>query len=419
MRALAAITLAMLLGACSGGVVPRSAEPGYRPAPRAPENRPPRQPTPATPIAAAPAPAASAGAIAAKATLTPGPAIDTLPITSEAAERALAAFRTSCPSLQRRTDSSGLTRGSDWAESCRAAASWRTSDARDFFGRYFEAVQVADGRAFATGYYEPEIAGSRDRRRGYEVPVYGKPDDLIEVDLGSFAESLKGKKIRGRVEGQSFVPYPDRTAIEQGAIEGHAPVIAWAADEVEMFFLQVQGSGRLRLPDGDVMRIGYAGQNGRDYTGIGALMRQRGLLAPGQASMQGIMQWLRDHPEEGRAIMRENKSFVFFRELKGAGPLGAMGHPVTGRTSVAADPAFVPLGAPVFLSMDRADATGLWIAQDTGGAIKGSNRFDTFWGAGDDARATAGGMSARGTAWLLLPVGTLARLTAPVPAPEQ
>ena len=275
-------------------------------------------------------------------------------------------------------------------------------------------MQIGDGKAFATGYYEPEIHGSRERRPGYEVPIYGKPNDLVEVDLGLFSDTMKGKRIRGRVEGQNFVPYYDRTAIEEGALDGRAPVIAWAADPVEMFFLQVQGSGRLRLPDGGVMRIGYAGQNGRDYTGIGKLMRDRGLLAAGQASMQGIMAYLREHPEEGRAIMRENKSFVFFTELKGAGPLGAMGHPVTGWTSVAADPAFVPLGAPVFLSMDRTDATGLWVAQDTGGAIKGANRFDTFWGAGDDARAIAGGMSARGTAWLLLPVGTVARLSPPI-----
>ncbi|HEX8389456.1 MAG TPA: MltA domain-containing protein, partial [Sphingomonas sp.] len=165
----------------------------------------------------------------------------------------------------------------------------------------------------------------------------------------------------------------------------------------------------LRLPDGSIMRIGYETQNGRSYVGIGSLMRQRGLLQPGQASMQGIVGWLRANPEQGRALMRENKSFVFFRELSTA-PLGAMGYPVTGRVSVAADPKFTPLGAPVFLSMDRADATGLWVAQDTGGAIKGANRFDTFWGAGPFAEATAGGMSARGTAFLLLPRGTLERL---------
>ncbi|PKP90731.1 MAG: hypothetical protein CVT77_14220, partial [Alphaproteobacteria bacterium HGW-Alphaproteobacteria-16] len=263
-----------------------------------------------------------------------------------------------------------------------------------------------------TGYYEPEIAGSRTRRPGYETPVYGRPADLVDVDLGAFSDTLKGRSIRGRVEGTKFVPYYDRTAIEQGALAGRGLEIAWAADPVELFFLQVQGSGRLRLPDGSVMRIGYASQNGRDYTGIGKLMLDRGLLPRGQASMQGIMAWLRANPEQGREIMRENKSVVFFRELTGPGPLGAMGLPVTGQGSVAADPKYVPLGAPVFLSMDRQDATGLWVAQDTGGAIKGTNRFDTFWGAGDEARAIAGGMSARGTAWLLLPRGTLARLNA-------
>ena len=166
----------------------------------------------------------------------------------------------------------------------------------------------------------------------------------------------------------------------------------------------------MRLPDGGVMRIGYDSQNGRDYTGIGKLMRDRGLLAPGQGSMQGIMAWLREKPQEGRAIMRENKSWVFFRELTGAGPLGALGIQVTGRATVATDPAYIPLGAPVVLSVDRPEANGIWIAQDTGGAIKGTNRFDTFWGAGEEARTIAGGMSARGTAFLMLPKGTLARL---------
>jgi membrane-bound lytic murein transglycosylase A len=372
---------------------------------------PARQPTAATPLAAMPAVAAPASAAnAAAAGLVAGPALDRLPITQEGAERALTAYRLSCSALQRRTDTSGLTLGADWAESCRGAANWPARDARAFFVRYFETVQIGDGKAFATGYYEPEIHGCRTRRAGCEVPIYGVPGDLIDVDLGLFSDDLKGKKIRGRVEGKNFVPYYDRTAIEEGRLDGRAPVIAYANDPVEIFFLQVQGSGRLRLPDGGVMRIGYAGQNGRDYTGIGKLMRDRGLLGPGQASMQGIMGYLRAHLEEGRAIMRENKSFVFFKELTGAGPLGAMGLPVTGWTSAAVDPKFVPLGAPAFLSMDRTDATGLWVAQDTGGAIKGANRFDTFWGAGDDARAIAGGMSARGSALLLLPRASVARL---------
>jgi membrane-bound lytic murein transglycosylase A len=403
------VALALLLSACGGGLVPRPDGPPNPRGPSANPGPPVRKPVAATPIAPSATVTAPGAATAAKAGLVAGPSLNSLPITEAQAARALAAFRTSCGSLQRRADASGLTRGADWQPVCAAAAATGSGEARRFFATWFETVQVGDGKAFATGYYEPEIAGSRDRRRGYEVPIYGRPADLVDVDLGQFSADLKGKKIRGRVEGSNFVPYYDRTAIEQGALAQRAPVIAWAADPVELFFLQIQGSGRLRLPDGQVMRIGYDSQNGRDYTGIGALMRERGLLASGQTSMQGIVAWLRSHPEEGHEIMRENKSFVFFREQQ-SDPLGALGLPVTARVSAAADPRFVPLGAPVFLSMDRADATGLWIAQDTGGAIRGSNRFDTFWGAGDDARATAGGMSARGTAFLLLPTGTMARL---------
>ena len=349
----------------------------------------------------APTNAVAAGVIA-------GPPIASLPIDETQAQSALSAFVTSCPSLMRRTDTSGLTRGTDWQPACAAATSVPRGGARTFFTQWFEAVQVGDGKAFATGYYEPEIAGSLDRRDGY-APIYGRPNDLIDVDLGAFSTSLKGKKIRGRVDRSNLVPYYDRTAIEQGAISGRAPILAWARDPVELFFLQIQGSGRLRLPDGEILRIGYATQNGRDYTGIGALMKSRGLLGPGQTSMQGIVAWLHAHPAEGQAIMRENKSFVFFRELEGA-PLGALGLPVTGQVSAAADVKFVPLGAPVFLSLDRQDASGLWVAQDTGGAIKGSNRFDTFWGAGPAAESTAGGMAGRGTAFLLLPIGTVQRL---------
>ena len=406
MRRWGIVGLALLLSACGARIVPPPATPSYRP-PTTPA-RPPVPATPLPPVAGTTVPGAGTAAAAG---LVAGPPIYTLPIDDTAAGRALAAFRQSCPALLRRTDTSGLTRNADWQPACDAARTADPSTARAFFAQWFEAVQVGDGKAFATGYYIPEIAGSRDRRPGYDTPIYSRPDDLVDVDLGQFSADLKGKKIRGRVSGNSFIPYYDRAAIEQGMLGRHAPVIAWAADPIEMFFLEVQGSGILRLPDGGTMRIGYESQNGRDYTGIGALMRQRGLLAPGQASMQGITQWLRDHPEQGREIMRENKSFVFFRELEGP-PLGALNLPVNARVTVAADIRFMPLGAPVFLSMDRADASGLWVAQDTGGAIKGANRVDTFWGAGDEARAIAGGMTAPGTAFLFLPTGTLARLTA-------
>ncbi len=396
-----AVALAALLSACGARIVPAPVAVGSVPAPV-------RKPVAATPLPPITNPGAAAGPNAVSAGLVAGPPIASFGIDRTRAARALAAFRLSCRELVRRNDVSGLTRGSDWTPACAAAQNVADKDAGQFFATNFEAVQVGDGKAFATGYYIPEILGSRERRKGYEVPIYGRPTDLIDVDLGKFSDALKGKSVRGRVDGKSLVPYYDRGQIENGAML-NAPIIAWAADPVALFFLQVQGSGNLSLPDGGTLRIGYDSQNGRDYTGIGALMRDRGLLQPGHATMQDIVAWLRANPEKGRDIMRENKSYVFFRVLEGP-PLGAMGLPVTGGVTVAADAKFIPLGAPVFLSMDRTDATGLWIAQDTGGAIKGANRVDTFWGDGREAEAIAGGMSGRGTAWVLVPVGTLARL---------
>lgn len=409
MRILVAALALLVLGACSGRIVPAVPPSALPPPPPPPPSAPARAPVAAVPISPVPVQAVAGAATALAAGLVAGPNIDDLPISRAAAARALDAFRLSCPDLIRRADVSGMTRGDDWRDVCERALRVDRDDALRFFRHHFETVQVGEGRAFATGYFEPEIAGSRVRAPGYEVPIYAKPADLI--DFPAPVDTPDGKVRRGRIEGGTPVAYYDRTAIEQGALDGRGLEIAWAADPVELFFLQIQGSGRLRMPDGSVMRIGYAGQNGREYVSIGAKMRERGLFQPGQATMQGIMAWLRANPDAGRDLMRENKSYVFFRELTGPGPLGALGRPVAPQTSVAADPNFIPLGAPVFLSMDRIDATGLWVAQDTGGAIKGANRFDTFWGAGPDARAIAGGMSSRGTAFVLLPKGTLRRLT--------
>ncbi|WP_234178434.1 murein transglycosylase A [Sphingopyxis sp. NFH-91] len=384
----------------------------YQPRPSVPPGAA-AKPIPATPnppLAAPPVPATATSAV--ESGVVAGPEYNALGVAPEQATAALIAFRLSCPSVQRRTDASGLTQPGEWAEACSAASGWADRDAGNFFSRYFGTVQIGAGTAFVTGYYEPEIAASRTRRPGYDVPIYRRPADLVDVDLGLFSKDLQGRKIRGRVDGSNFIPYYDRLAIERGALAGRGLEIAWAADAAEFFFLQVQGSGRLRLPDGDVMRIGYDSQNGRDYVGIGKLLLDRGALQPGQASMQGILDYLRADPVRGAAVMNENPSWVFFRELTGPGPLGALGVPVTGRASVAADPKYVPLGAPVFLSLDRAEPNGLWVAQDTGGAIKGANRFDSFWGAGEKARAIAGGMAARGSALILLPRAAVARLTA-------
>jgi len=364
---------------------------------------PPVQPPPS----AAPQNALAAG-------VKPGPSFSQLAIARDSAVRALAAFRISCPSLLRRRDVSQLTDPTDWSEACTAAASWPDENALQFFGSYFETATIGDGRAFATGYYEPRIHASRTRMPGYEIPIYRVPGDLIDLDLGMFAPDLAGRHVRGRALDGQLVPYYDRGDIEDGVLVARGLEIAWAADPVDLFFMQIQGSGELLLPDDSTMRIGYAGQNGRDYVAIGGLLRQRGLIS-GPISMQAIREWLHTNPDQGRALMREDKSYVFFKELTGPGPLGALGRPLTPRTSAAADPRFIPLGAPFVLTGDRPEANGLWIAQDTGGAIKGANRIDTFWGDGDEAAAIAGGMSAQGQAWLLLPKGVLGRIASHAP----
>jgi membrane-bound lytic murein transglycosylase A len=320
------------------------------------------------------------------------------------AERALAAFRLSCPVLIRRQDQSGLTNPADWQPLCAEAAVLPLTSAAAFFRDRFDWARVGSGEAFATGYYEPEIRGSRTRQPGYETPIYGVPTDLTRCTRADGGEG------RGRIdETGTCVLYYTRAEIEDGALANRGLEIAWAADPIELFFLQIQGSGRLLLPDGGVMRIGYASQNGREYVAIGRLLRERGLLPAGGAKMSDIVNWIRAHPDEGRALMRENLSYIFFKELTGPGPLGGLNVAVAPQTTVAADPKFVPLGAPVFLTMDRREASGIWVAQDTGGAIKGANRFDTFWGAGRAAEATAGGLSAKGQALILLPKGTVAR----------
>lgn len=336
---------------------------------------------------------------------------DSLGISQEKARAALLGFVRSCHAMMNRTDTSGLTQSGDWTESCTAAKDFKGADARDFFRTYLTPVRIGDGKAFATGYFIPEIAGSRTKQVGYTTPIYKAPPDIVRVDLGQFEEEWKGKRISGRVADGKFVPYYSRAEIVNGALAGKGLELAYAADPVELFFLHIQGSGNLKLPDGSIMRIGYDGGNGRDYTGIGKLLKDRGELAPGQTSMQGIMEYLRADTVRGAKVMDENKSYIFFRELKGDA-VGSLGTEVIGRVTVAADPKFIPLGAPVWLDLDRNEADGLWIAQDTGGAIKGANRVDTFWGSGPEARQIAGGMTGRGSGLILLPKPVAARLIA-------
>lgn len=380
----AALACALLLAACAARPTP---PPTITSAP---------VPTP-VPIPAPPANAREAG-------VAPVPPAAT--IYDQWAQRALAAFQTSCPVLVRRQDQSGLAQAQDWAPLCSEAATVAPEQAAEFFRDRFDWVRVGNGKAFATGYYEPEIQASHVAQPGY-APIYMVPPDLVRCTRPD------GTAGRGRVDATgACAPYYSRADIENGVLANKGLEIAWAADPVDLFFLEIQGSGRLTFPDGSSERIGYADQNGLPYTAIGKLLRDRGILPPGGASMQAIKDWIRANPDQGRELMLENASYIFFKLLDGPGPLGALNVPLTARGTVAADPKFVPLGAPVYLAVDRPEAYGLWIAQDTGGAIKGPNRFDTFWGSGSDATQIAGGMSANGVAYLLLPKGVAARAIA-------
>lgn len=390
-RAALAASLA-LLAACA-----------TKPAPPPEVQAPPTAPAPVSPPVVVPPPAPIGRNAVETGVKLEAPRV----LKADEAQRALAAFRVSCPVLIRRNDSSGLTQAGDWLPLCTQATTLDPGYAPGFFYYGFDWVKVGDGRAFATGYYEPEIEGSRTPQPGY-VPLYRLPSDLIRCTK---ADGTTG---RGRIDATgACVLYFTRGEIEDGALAGKGLELVWAKDPIDLFFLEIQGSGRVRFDDGTVMRVGYAGQNGRDYVAIGRLLRDRGILPPGGANMQAIKDWIRANPDQGRALMRENLSYVFLKELTGPGPLGALNVPVTPRASVATDPNYVPLGAPIYLDKaDRPEIDGIWIAQDTGGAIKGPNRFDTFWGAGPEAVATAGGMSASGEALVLVPKGIASRALA-------
>ena len=378
-----ALASALLLAACAA-----------QPTPPPPITQPPVT-TPPQPVTPPPPTNAREAGVA---LVPPAPVIY-----DQWAERALAAFRISCPVLVRRKDQSGLAQGADWVPLCAASATVPLEQAATFFRDNFDWVRVGTGKAFATGYYEPEIQGSRVPQPGY-APIYTVPPDLVRCTR---PDATTG---RGRVdETGTCVPYYARGDIEAGALANKGLEIAWAVDPVELFFAEIQGSAQVVFPDGTSMQIAYADQNGLPYTAIGKLLRDRGILPQGGASMQSIKAWMRANPDAARELMRENASYIFFRVLNGSGPVGALNVPVSARATVAADPKFVPLGAPVYLAVDRPEAYGLWVAQDTGGAIKGPNRFDTFWGSGPEATQIAGGMSANGVAYILLPKGAAAR----------
>lgn len=304
----------------------------------------------------------------------------------------------------------------DWRSLCQEAARVAPGDhdaARGFFERYFIVYQAGNNGTIGglfTGYFEPELAGSRTRTGSSRTPLRGLPSDLIQLDLGAFAADLSGRRTAGRIVGGRLVPYPTRAEIEAGAVDGRAPVVAWVDDPVDAFFLHIQGSGRIRLPDGRVLRVGYAGQNGHVYVPIGRLLVERQALNLEQVSMQSIREWLRANPDQAQAMMNQNPSYVFFRELQptqdGESAPGALGVPLTPMRSIAVDPRFVPLGVPLWVDVRDPDGEQLrrvMIAHDVGGAIRGPVRGDIFFGSGAQAGDKAGRMRSQGGYLLLLP----------------
>lgn len=287
--------------------------------------------------------------------------------------------------------------------------------ARQFFESQFTPYALRSSTAgdtgMLTGYYEPIIDGARMRDAEHRFPVHGVPDDLITVDLSSVNPDLRNMRLRGRLEGRRLVPYYSRAEIESRDVP--AEVIAWTRDPVELFFLQIQGSGQIRLPDGARIRIGFADVNGHPYRSLGRYLVERGEMTLDQASMQNIKAWAEQNPHKLRDALNANPSYVFFRELKNLsadeGPIGAMNVPLTAGYSLAVDRRFVPLGAPVYVSttypLSPEPLERLMTAQDVGGAIRGVVRGDFYWGSGPDAGTMAGRMRNPVRMWLLWPRG--------------
>ena len=263
-----------------------------------------------------------------------------------------------------------------------------------------------------TGYYEPLLMGSRFKTERFRYPIYAAPEDMLEIDLGDTYPQLKGQRLRGRLSGKKVVPYYNRAEIDAGTEGLKGREIFWVENAVELFFLQIQGSGRIELADGRQIKIGYADQNGHPYVSIGKKLIEMGEMKLEDASMQGIKAWGEKNPEKLLPLLELNPSYVFFRELPEniSAPLGAMGIPLTNEYSIAIDPRAIPLGSPVFLATTQPNSTTplnrLMLAQDTGGAIRGAVRADFFWGFGEKAGAQAGRMKQQGRMWVLFPKGS-------------
>jgi membrane-bound lytic murein transglycosylase A len=306
----------------------------------------------------------------------------------------------------------------DWAKACEALMVAETpAQAAEALMVHFRPLEVSMGGETAgkfTGYYETLLNGSREETERFNVPLHLRPSDLVMVDLGIFRHDLKGRRIAGKVRGGRLLPYADRKAIDAGALDGQDLEILYVDSAVDAFFLHIQGSGRVRMPDGELLKIGYAAQNGHPYLAIGRPLVAAGEIPREGLSMQSIRAWLEANPDRIEEILHQNASYIFFRELGGAdGPYGSAAVTLTAGHSLAVDRKHLPLHAPIWLSASHPDPTNrdnppvpfnrLMVAQDTGGAITGEIRGDVFWGFGDEAEEIAGRMANAGRYWLLLP----------------
>jgi membrane-bound lytic murein transglycosylase A len=286
---------------------------------------------------------------------------------------------------------------------------------RQFLQTYTQPFRLLDAagkpaRNTVTGYYEPLVRASRKREGRYQWPLYAPPSDLLTIDLGAVYPELAGKRVRGKLAGNRVVPYDTRADIAASEAR-QPPAIVWVDDPVEAFFLQVQGSGRAVLPNGQTIRLAYADHNGRPYASIGQWLVNQRQLTLAQASMQNIKAWAQRNPARVQEMLNANPAMVFFREEAVVdpelGPKGSYGIPLIGQRSVAVDTTFVPLGTPVFLATTYPATSQplqrLVFAQDTGAAIKGAARTDFYWGFGDEAGAMAGRMKQPGDMWVLWP----------------
>lgn len=398
---LSCLLMPLLLAACA-------TPPAPAPKPDAPAASTPVKPAPVTPVTTGVTPAATdtlGSVIAASWTDLPDWSTSDM-------GGAWLSLQQSCRVLQKKPD---------WQSVCQLAAEIKkpgSEQIRQFFERNFLPWQMRqpDGtdQGLVTGYYEPLLKGALQPTAEYSYGVYGPPDDMITVDLASIYPQLKGLRLRGRIEGRKLVPYYTRAELARlnyAPLQGKA--LAWVADPVELAFLQIQGSGRIQLPDGKMLRVGYADQNGHPWKSMARWLIDQKQMEPHQASMQAIQAWARNNPQRIPELLSADPSFVFFRQLpaNNDGPLGALGVPLTDSFSIAVDPRCIVLGTPVFLATSWPADTSrplnrLVMAQDTGGAIRGPVRADFFWGYGPEAGQLAGRMKQPGRMWLLWPLGS-------------